>query len=43
MPVARRFDTLDDAVESELSGEEKYRLDIAILQERTRGHDTHTR
>ena len=40
--VGRRFDALDDAVDEELSGEDKFKLDVA-LQERTRGHSPETR
>jgi len=38
----RRFDALDDAVDAELSEEDRFRLDVA-LNEGKRGHDPSTR
>jgi hypothetical protein len=38
----RRFDALDDAVDEELSEEDRFRLDVA-LHEGKRGHDPSTR
>jgi len=38
----RQFEALDDAVDEELSGEDEFRLDVA-MHEGKRGHDPSTR